>query len=195
MRKRGRTLRFTAVSALVVLSLTGFTAGRHGGHGGGHDGGGGCSSGSQDHDGSSSSGGGAYKEDDDDDGTGGYGGNGYGNGNGYGADRDDDDRGGGSGGGNSGLSPATVELVSCASDEDPYATVEVTNPNGGERTFTVTVLFRNAGDTTIQEVSGEATVPAGEVATVRLEFDAAIATPGERPDHCEIEDSRPLPEA
>ncbi|MYU20401.1 hypothetical protein [Streptomyces sp. SID8352] len=194
MRKRGRTLRFTAVSALVVLSLTGFTAGRHGGgHGGGHDGGGGCSSGSQDHDGSSSSGGGAYKEDDDDDGTGGYGGNGYGNG--YGADRDDDDRGGGSGGGDSGLSPATVELVSCASDEDPYATVEVTNPNGGEQTFTVTVLFRNAGDTTIQEVSGEATVPAGEVATVRLEFDAATATPGEKPDHCEIEDSRPLPEA
>ncbi|MFJ6391333.1 hypothetical protein ACIQJT_27415 [Streptomyces sp. NPDC091972] len=55
MRSRGRVLRFTAVTATVVLALTGFSSGHKssGRHKSGHsdsDGGGGCSSSSQDHD-------------------------------------------------------------------------------------------------------------------------------------------------
>ncbi|MFJ9147213.1 hypothetical protein ACIRP7_03895 [Streptomyces sp. NPDC102270] len=55
MHTRGRVLKFTAVSVLVVLSLTGFStghksSGRHKSSHGDSDGGGGCSSSSQDHD-------------------------------------------------------------------------------------------------------------------------------------------------
>lgn len=57
MKPRGNTLKLTAVAALVVLTLTGFSTGR--GHGGSGDGGGGggCSSSGQNHDSSSGSGG------------------------------------------------------------------------------------------------------------------------------------------
>jgi hypothetical protein len=53
MRSRGRVLRFTAVTATVVLALTGFSSGHK--SSGRHkssdsDGGGGCSSSSQNHD-------------------------------------------------------------------------------------------------------------------------------------------------
>jgi len=51
MNSRGRTLRFAAVIGFVVLSLTGFSTGRHHGIGKHHTGG--CSSSSQDHDTSS----------------------------------------------------------------------------------------------------------------------------------------------
>jgi hypothetical protein len=55
MHSRGRVLRFTAVTATVVLALTGFSSGHKssGRHKSSHsdsDGGGGCSSSSQDHD-------------------------------------------------------------------------------------------------------------------------------------------------
>ncbi|MET7694619.1 hypothetical protein ABZT06_43035 [Streptomyces sp. NPDC005483] len=55
MHSRGRVLRFTAVTATVVLALTGFSSGHKSGgrHKSSHrdsDGGGGCSSSSQDHD-------------------------------------------------------------------------------------------------------------------------------------------------
>ncbi|MGW0814241.1 hypothetical protein ACWD00_13485 [Streptomyces viridiviolaceus] len=112
MTTRGRAIRYTAVAALVVLTPTGFSTGR--GHGSGDgEGGGGCSSSSQDHDSSSSTGGGSYGD----------------------HDYDDDDHGSGGGdGGNStpSLQDATVELVSCATQEKPYAIVEVTNPNTRE---------------------------------------------------------------
>ncbi|MFI2412914.1 hypothetical protein [Streptomyces sp. NPDC018947] len=185
MTTRGRALRYTAISALVVLSLTGFSTGR--GHGGGGDGGGGgCSSSSQDHDSSSSTSGGVSKDDDYDD-YGTSGGSGYGSGD---YDSDHDDEYGDTGGnGGSALRPATVELVSCASPEDPYATVEITNPNGVEHTFAVTVFFKDGSDVNIDDASQEATVPAGGVSRVRLPLDA----PGMVPDHCELDDQEPLP--
>ena len=104
MNSRGNTLKLTAVSALVVLTLTGFSTGRS--SGGSGDGGGGCSSSSQNHDSSSS-----HRDDDDDydAGSGGTGGSG--------------------GNASTSLRDATVELVTCASQKTPYATVEVTNPN------------------------------------------------------------------
>ncbi|WP_399886165.1 hypothetical protein ACGH7X_16890 [Streptomyces sp. BBFR51] len=183
MTTRGRALRFTAISALVVLSLTGFSTGRHG-HGHGGDGGGGCSSSSQDHDSSSSTSGGgdAYKDDD----TYGSGGSGY---HDYDDDTYDDDTGsGGSGGNTGGAEPATLELITCATESDPYATVEITNPNATEYTFAVTVFFKDAADTTISDGREETTVPARGVTKVRVPLDGSAA-----PDHCELDDTEPLP--
>ncbi|MEV8128947.1 hypothetical protein AB0P07_33675 [Streptomyces sp. NPDC085944] len=161
MTTRGRALRYTAISALVVLSLTGFSTGRHG-HGHGGDGGGGCSSSGQDHDSSSSTSGGgdAYKDDDD---TYGSGGSGY-------HDHDDDTYGDGTGGGTHAVS-ATLELVACATQTEPYATVEVTNPNDSEYTFPVTVRFIDVYGTELTAGHEEATVPARGVSEVRIPFD------------------------
>ncbi|WP_267716287.1 hypothetical protein [Streptomyces sp. CoH17] len=178
MTTRGRALRYTAISALVVLSLTGFSTGRHG-HGHGGDGGGGCSSSGQDHDTSSSTSGGgdAYKDDDD---TYGGGGSGY-------HDHDDDTHDDGTGG-TGAVEAATVTLVSCAGEGEPWATVEVTNPNAGEYTFPVTVLFKDANGTTLTEGSEEVTVPAEGVTPVRVPYDGSAD-----PDHCELEHSVTAP--
>jgi hypothetical protein len=190
MTTRGRAFRYTAISALVVLSLTGFSTGRGHGHGGGGDGGGGCSSSSQDHDSSSSSSDGDVYKDDDSYGSGTSGGYGYGYGH-SGSDHDDDTDSGGSGGDSSGgaLQAATVELVSCATEDDPYATVEVTNPNNRAYTFAVTVFFKDGGDVTIDDARQETTVPAGTATRVRLAVDA----PGRTVDHCELDDEEILP--
>ncbi|MER6849645.1 hypothetical protein AB0A81_01315 [Streptomyces flaveolus] len=188
MTTRGRAFRYTAISALVVLSLTGFSTGRGHGHGGGGDGGGGCSSSSQDHDSSSSSSDGDVHKDDDSYGSGTSGGYGYGH---SGSDHDDDTDSGGSGGdsGGSALQAATVELVSCATEDDPYATVEVTNPNDRAYTFAVTVFFKDGGDVTIDDARQETTVPAGTATRVRLAVDAPVRTV----DHCELDDEEILP--
>ncbi|OWA10816.1 hypothetical protein B9W64_21035 [Streptomyces sp. CS159] len=178
MTPRGRALRYTAISALVVLCLTGFSTGRHG-HGG--DGGGGCSSSGQDHDGSSSASGGGdtYKDDDDT----------YGSGGGHhDYDDDTDDGTGGGSGGTGGIESATLTLVACAEESQPYATVEAANPNGGEYTFPVTVLFKDADGTTISERSEQVTVPADGVAAVRVPFDGSGT-----PDHCELDTTIPSP--
>ncbi|MFG3250641.1 hypothetical protein [Streptomyces sp. NPDC048187] len=174
MTTRGRALRYTAISALVVLSLTGFSTGRHG-HGHGGDGGG-CSSSGQDHDSSSStSGGGAYKDDD----TYGSGGSGY---HDYDDDTYDDDTGSGGSGSTDGVEAATLTLVVCAKEGQPYATVEATNPNAVEYTFPVTVLFKDADGTTLTEGSEEVTVPADGVTAVRVPYDGSAV-----PDHCELD--------
>lgn len=172
MTTRGRALRYTAISALVVLSLTGFSTGRHG-HGG--DGsGGGCSSSGQDHDSSSSTSGGddAYKDDD----TSGSGGSGY---HDYDDDTYGDDTGSGSGGEAEG---AVLTLITCVRVDQPWSTVEVSNPNAVEQTFPVTVLFKDADGTTIDEGTEEVTVPADGVSAVRVPFDGSGT-----PDHCELD--------
>ncbi|MBU6534362.1 hypothetical protein ACFUIW_12780 [Streptomyces sp. NPDC057245] len=181
MTTRGRALRLTAISTLVVLSLTGFSTSRHG-HGHGGDGGGGCSSSSQDHDSSSSTSGGgdAYKDDDDYYGTGRHD---------YDDDSyDDDDTGGGGSDSTATPQPATVELLTCATKSAPYATVEITNPNAREYTFPVTVLFKDTAGTTTADNREETTVPPGGTKKLRIPLDT---TP--TPDHCELDDPEPLP--
>lgn len=169
MNPRGNTLKLTAVSALVVLSLTGFSTGR--GHGGSGDGGGGCSSSSQNHDSSSGSSGGSHRYDDDDDDD--Y----YGNGNGNHYDNDYDEGSSGSGGssssgnGSSSLQDATVELLSCASKKAPYATVEVTNPNAVTGVFTVTVVFEDASGAKVVSRSQRVEVAGDDTATARVDID------------------------
>ncbi|MFI9467612.1 hypothetical protein ACIHBQ_09085 [Streptomyces sp. NPDC052492] len=168
MTSRGKTLRLTAVSALVVLALTGFSTGRGHGHGSGGDGGGGCSSSGQNHD-SSGSGGGSHRDyyDDDDD------------------DYDYGDS-GGSGGVDTTASPdaATVTLVDCASEETPYATVEVGNSDTVDGTFTVTVDFVDAGGATLVSRTQEVTVPAGGTTPVRIAVDDAESLP--LIDECDV---------
>ncbi|MFF4547341.1 hypothetical protein ACFY1J_24445 [Streptomyces sp. NPDC001406] len=195
MRSRGRTLRFTAVSALVVLALTGFTSGRGHGHGHGYHhsgsgGGGGCSSSSQDHDdtSSSTSGGGTYKDDDD---YGTSGGGSYRDSDPYDDnDNSDDDYGSGSGTTAPALDDATAKLLSCATPKKPYATVEVTNPNADEGTFAVTITFRDARDAEIISRVEEVGVPANDKATAQVDirgYDDRAA----RVDHCDLEAAAP----
>ncbi|MET7287890.1 hypothetical protein [Streptomyces sp. NPDC005573] len=166
MNLRGRRLRFTAVLAVVVLALTGFSRHGHSRHGGGS--GGGCSSSHQDHDGSSSSGstsGGGYSGGSSSGGssygTSSDGGSSYG-GSSYGAPSYGDTDGGQDSGGTpyrtrrpthratstptgtssgTAFQDGTVRLISCATASRPYATVEITNPNGGKAGFRASVTF------------------------------------------------------
>ncbi|MBT2905274.1 hypothetical protein [Streptomyces sp. McG8] len=176
MTSRGKTLKLTAVSALVVLALTGFSTGRGHGHGSGHhdgDSGGGCSSSSQNHDSSS---GGSHRDYDDDD-----------------YDDYDDDYGssGGSGGTEASMSPdaATVTLVECASEQTPYATVEVTNDDTVDGTFSVTVVFKDAAGEELTRGTEEVLVPAGETTTAEVPVDDETSLP--QIDECELDSYAP----
>ncbi|KOX03629.1 hypothetical protein [Streptomyces sp. NRRL B-3648] len=197
MPTRTRALRFTAVLTLVVLSLTGFSSGRH--HGSrGSGGGGGCSSSHQDHDGSSSStsGGGSYGS------SGGSGGSSYGSGgSSYGSDDDygsTGSTGGGSyrrthrptstpSGGGSGapLKEGTARLIACATAGKPYATVEVTNPNSRKAAFTVEVLFLPESPPAIDSGRTQVSVAAHGTRTVRVPFTQQAHT--DLLDHCEVD--------
>ena len=139
------------MTAVVVLALTGFSTGR--GHGGtsssggssdGGGGGGGCSSSSQDHDSSSSSSGGSS--------SGGTGGT------------------NGTGSGKRQLKPATVRLVKCATVKEPYATVEVTNPNSRDAAFWVDVSFKDKGGATLKDETWKVDVLADDKVTVDIEL-------------------------
>ncbi|WP_330458407.1 hypothetical protein OIB37_16775 [Streptomyces sp. NBC_00820] len=203
MNSRGRGLRFTAVLALVVLALTGFSRGGHSRHGGG--GGGGCSSSHQDHDGSSSSysssggggysGGSSYGDSDDDsydgsddgsDGTYASSGSGSGGG-GYRTHRPTyrSTPTASSSGGRGALQDGTAKLISCAAEQRPYATVEVTNPNDREADFRAQVTFYDAaGIELLTDSSPTVSVPAKGKARVRVAVGAHVLT---SVDHCEAE--------
>nr|BFD84237.1 hypothetical protein StreXyl84_36380 [Streptomyces sp. Xyl84] len=200
MRIRGRGLRFTAVLAVVVLALTGFSRGHgHGGHGSG--GSGGCSSSRQDHDtsSSSSSGGGTYGSGTDgtyapeDDDTYGSGGSGTGTTGGSSSHRRRPDLGPtatpSGGGTETRLQDARVRLLSCATEKKPYATVELTNPNDRRGTFTATVTFQDAHGGTIRSALRETDVPANGRRTVRV--DAGAPGDGVRPAHCTVDPAAP----
>lgn len=166
MRSRGNTLKLTAVAALVVLTLTGFSTGRGRGGGGGGDGGGGggggCSSSSQNHDSSRKSGGGSHHDYDyDDDGD-------YYDDNNYGNDTDTGDSTGGSS--SSSLRDATVELLSCASKKAPYATVRVTNPNTVDGVFSVIVDFEDRAGRAVASSAQQVAVAADGTATARVKI-------------------------
>ncbi|MFF4017830.1 hypothetical protein [Streptomyces sp. NPDC001843] len=187
MTGRTRTLRFTAVLAFVVLSLTGFSTGRHHSRHGSGGGGGGCSSDRQDHDTSTStSGGGSYggSDDDSDDGSYGSGGTSGGTGGGY-YTRRPTHRATSTPAGGSGkpLENARTKLISCATEKRPYATVEVTNPNGRKATFSVDVSFRDDSDTEIDHGFEYVTVPAKGTTQVRVKPPASVGT---GIDHCRV---------
>ncbi|WP_427920746.1 hypothetical protein [Streptomyces sp. cg40] len=159
MQTRGRRLRFTAVLALTVLTLTGFSTGRHHStsrHRSGGGGGGGCSSSSQDHDTST---------------------------NRRSNYRSTPAATASSGSGTSSLLDGTAKLVSCATATRQYATVEVTNPNDRKATFSVDVTFEDAQDNEVDYNYADVKVPANGRATVRVRF-LGSSTPV---DHCVVD--------
>ncbi|MFI0812490.1 hypothetical protein [Streptomyces echinatus] len=203
-----RTLKFTAALTFVVLSLTGFTTGRHhSGHGSG--GGGGCSSSHQDHDSSSSStsGGGSYDGsggDPDDDSYGDSYGTSYGDSYGSGGTSS---TGGGTGGGSyhrrpthrstpssgsgTALKDGRARLVSCATEKAQYATVEVSNPNGREADFKAHVEFDDGQGSAIGDNAATVTVPAQGTARVQVELVGGFGVRDDglvlRLDHCTVD--------
>ncbi|MFF4254257.1 hypothetical protein ACFY1L_23915 [Streptomyces sp. NPDC001663] len=191
MIARGRSLKFTAVIALVVLALTGFSKGRHHSssrHGSG--GGGGCSSSSQDHDSSSSStsGGGSYDssyDDDDDDSYGSSGSSGSSSG-GSSYTRRPTYRSTptSSSTGNSSTLDGTAKLLSCATEKKPYATVEVSNPNGREVDYWVDVTFKDAQNNELVQKTADVEVPAKGRATVKVHLYSSLI---DQVDHCEVD--------
>ena len=126
MTSRGKTLKLTAVSTLVVLALTGFSTGRgHGGGSGSHDGGGGggCSSSSQNHDSSS---GGSHRDHYDDD------------------DYDDDDYGSGSSGGSE--ATASPEDATVTLNNEVFADIGMSAAQSRALADSIQTLRRNSGD-------------------------------------------------
>ncbi|MGW3357137.1 hypothetical protein ACWDFL_17205 [Streptomyces bungoensis] len=175
MHGRTRTLKFTAVLTFVVLSLTGFSTGRHHSRHGSHGSGGGCSSSRQDHDSSSStSGGGTYG---DGYGSGGTGGSTY---------RRPTHRATPtpSGGTAKSLQDGRARLVGCASEQKPYATVEITNPNDRKGRFSADVSFRDRADGEVESGHTYVTVPAKGRTTARVTVPSGSAT---LIDHCTVE--------
>ncbi|MCS0600335.1 hypothetical protein NX794_03685 [Streptomyces sp. LP11] len=159
-----RALRFTAVLTLLVLALTGFSRGRHGGHHSG--GGGGCGSSHQDHDTSSSSSSGS---------GGSYGGGTY---------RQPTHRATAtpsSGGHGRTLRDGTARLLSCATPKRPYATVEITNPNSRTAEFRADVTFYDDQGALLLDSHSTVRVSAKGKATTRVE---AGARPRLKVDHC-----------
>ncbi|WP_028808347.1 hypothetical protein [Streptomyces canus] len=157
MHTRGRVLKFTAVSVLVVLSLTGFSTG-HGHSSGRHkskgrsssDSGGGCSSSRQNHD--------SYTP------------------------RTTSDR--GSSTRSSALQDGTALVVSCATEATPYATVEVTNPNSRRATFEVEFAFQDATGRALDSAVKQVSVPARGSSNVQVKAGRAVIA---KLDHCRVE--------
>ncbi|MFI7138668.1 hypothetical protein ACIBQ5_13155 [Streptomyces massasporeus] len=194
MQTRGRRVRFTAVLVLVVLALTGFSSGRGrgGSHGHGGGGGGGCSSSSQDHDrsrsstssgisyGSGGSSGGSHGSDDDD-----HGSSGGGSSSTRRPDYGSTPTSSSGSGSRKALEDGTARLVSCATSARPYATVEVSNPNGRKAGFSVSVTFEDTQGITVVSRYGDVTVPANGRATV----DVRVGGSGlvDSVDTCEVD--------
>ncbi|MGW1624874.1 hypothetical protein [Streptomyces sp. NPDC002172] len=162
MYTRGRNLRFTAVSAMVVLALTGFSSSRdqHGSDGGG------CSGSRQDHDGSrpSPSGTGTHRAQ---------------------PTRPATPTASPSRATARPLKNGTAALVRCASPDDPYATVEVRNPNTREGLFTVKIAFKDRTGFTVIDTSDQVSVAAKDKATLRV----PVASTGrvDAIDHCDVD--------
>ncbi|MFE6481625.1 hypothetical protein ACFVGN_01590 [Streptomyces sp. NPDC057757] len=172
MHIRGRRLRFTAVSAMVVLALTGFSSGRSQGDASRDSSDtGGCSSSVQDHDGSTP-GGGSHGNDQQDSPSSGS----------PGSDASNSGTSTGDSGGSSHSTPTapstsgtprplkdgTAVLVRCASMEDPYATVEIRNPNGRDGLFNLKVNFRDKYGRAVVDTGNQVWVPAKDRTTYRV---------------------------
>ncbi|MEU9271578.1 hypothetical protein AB0E04_40050 [Streptomyces sp. NPDC048251] len=206
MYMRGRRLRFTAVSAMVVLALTGFSSGRGDGSAS-HDSGGGagCSSSSQDQDTSSTSDSGGSRNSAPSSSSSSSSSSGSSGSDGYDSGTSTGDSGTSTGDSGAGAWPTerptptasssgdtsrplkdgTAVLIHCASMDDPYATVEVRNPNGREGLFTMKIDFKDEHGFTIVDASRQVWVSAKDRATVRV----AVAGTGrvDKIDHCEVD--------
>ncbi|MFE2985463.1 hypothetical protein [Streptomyces sp. NPDC059262] len=193
MLRRG--LKLTALAAVVVLALTGFSTGRgHGssksrGHSSSSSSGGGCSSSKQNHSGSSSSttGGSSYDDDDDSYGSSSSGSSGYTSG-GSSYNRRPTRTPSTSGSGRS--ADITAKLLKCAGKDSPYATVELRNRGSRDGRYNLTIHFQDASDITVIDGSTSVTVPANgtKVAKVKPGGEGLLQSI----DHCRL-DGAPAP--
>ena len=85
------------------------------------------------------------------------------------------------------LSSAMAVLLKCATVKQPYATVEVSNPNDTAGTFEVTVTFRDAKNAVVGTKVSRVRVPASGTVTAK----AAVSGSSARVDHCEVQDLAP----
>ncbi|WP_128092320.1 hypothetical protein [Streptomyces resistomycificus] len=65
-------------------------------------------------------------------------------------------------------------LVQCASTEEPYATIEIRNPNGRDALFTVKVNFKDKHGNPLLDTGDQVSVPAKDKTTYRV----AVASAG-----------------
>ncbi|MFD4712325.1 hypothetical protein ACFWN5_22010 [Streptomyces sp. NPDC058430] len=168
MLRRG--LKLTALAAVVVLALTGFSTGRgHGssksrGHSSSSSSGGGCSSSKQNHSGSSSSttGGSSYDDDDDSYGSSSSsaGSSGYTSGGSSYNRRPTRTPSTSSTSGSGRSADITAKLLKCAGKNSPYATVELRNRGSRDGRYNLTLHFQDASDITVIDGSTSVTVPA-----------------------------------
>lgn len=82
------------------------------------------------------------------------------------------------------LKDGTAVLVSCATPDDPYATVEIRNPNGRDAVFTVKIDFKDKRGSTMIDTGNQVSVPAKDTTTYRV----AMASTGrlEEIARCEV---------
>lgn len=196
MLRRG--LKLTALAAVVVLALTGFSTGR--GHGSGKSrghssssSGGGCSSSKQNHSGSSSSttGGSSYDDDDDSYGSSNSGSSGYTSGGSSYNRRPTRTPSTSSTSGSGRSADITAKVLKCAGKDSPYASVELRNRGGRDGRYNLTIHFQDASDITVIDGSTSVTVPANgtKVAKVKPGGGADLL---QSIDHCQL-DGAPAP--
>ncbi|OQR64588.1 hypothetical protein B6E66_08275 [Streptomyces maremycinicus] len=175
MYMRGRRSRFIAVSATAVLALTGFSSGSEGG----------CASSGQDHDSSSTPGSSSSPSAGDADSSGTKTGAGSGSSTPVPPTPPSTPTSSPSADTDKPLKPAAAALVHCASMDDPYATVEVKNPNGREGLFTMKISFTDERGFTLVDHSEQLLMSAKETRTVRV----ALASTGrvDEIEHCEVD--------
>lgn len=82
------------------------------------------------------------------------------------------------------MKDGTAVLVSCATPDDPYATVEIRNPNGRDAVFTVKIDFKDKRGSTMIDTGNQVSVPAKDTTTYRV----AMASTGrlEEIARCEV---------
>ncbi|MGW6140073.1 hypothetical protein ACWFRM_02230 [Streptomyces sp. NPDC055144] len=198
MLRRG--LKLTALAAVVVLALTGFSTGR--GHGSsksrGHSsssGGGGCSSSKQNHSGSSSSttGGSSYDDDDDSYSSSSSGSSGYtSGGSSYNRrpTRTPSTSSTSSTSGSGRSADITAKLLKCAGKDSAYASVELRNRGSRDGRYNLTIHFQDADDITVIDGSTSVTVPANGTKVAKVKPGGVGLLPSI--DHCQL-DGAPAP--
>ena len=197
MLRRG--LKLTALAAVVVLALTGFSTGRgHGssksrGHSSSSSSGGGCSSSKQNHSGSSSSttGGSSYDDDDDSYGSSGSGSSGYTSGGSSYNRRPTRTPSTSSTSGSGRSADITAKVLTCAGKDSAYAAVELRNRGSRDGRYNLTLHFQDASDITVIDGTTSVTVPANgtKIAKVKPGGGADLL---QSIDHCRL-DGAPAP--
>ncbi|MFJ3135668.1 hypothetical protein ACIPK5_07110 [Streptomyces sp. NPDC086843] len=82
------------------------------------------------------------------------------------------------------LKDGTAVLVRCADMEDPYATVEIRNPNAREAVLEVKTHFVDAYGSPLLDISNQVDVPAKDKVTYRVPAKFQYT---DRIAHCEVE--------